>query len=50
MTWRQIKTFLDLMDDMTLNSAAKIFDYDTDKFYEPSVQLEGDPEFHLTIN
>ena len=50
MTYRQLKTFLDQMDDMTLNSSVQVFDYNTDQFYEPEVCLDGEPEFHLTVN
>ena len=50
MTWREIKAFLDKMDDSTLDSSAQVFNYETDSFAEAVVCLDGEPEFHLTIN
>lgn len=50
MTWRQLKTFVDEMDDMTLDSAIPLFDYASNTFYEPEICLDGEPEIHLIIN
>ena len=50
MTWRQIKAFLDHMEDSALDLPASVFNYETDSFAEADVCLDGEPEFHLGIN
>ena len=50
MTWFELRNYLNKMDDETLSEEALVFDYETNQFYETIVCLDGEPEFHLTIN